>query len=488
MNADSNEDRKSTLTQHDSNAVHDDSTLLLRETLLPFYGPQLPHPSEHLLTDGNVDMNRLDEVLDHHISRLLTSYSVDINNGFLPAVDPLPHLSLSSKFACWELIMMDLSLYLHAKNIRSIILSRLKVVHIEPNDLLDERELQRALFVLAVLSHAFVWGEKPSSTYIPSCLAVPWVELSKRACRPPVLTHSLILLTNWKRFDIEKPIELGNIGILNGFLSGTDEANFYMVTVELEYRGAKALTHMLRAQYFASKGNVKELANELKAICHIQKTMYATLLKMYDEVDPYIFYTRVRHFLAGWKGNPNLPEGMLYEGVSDARQFLHGASAAQSSLIAALDVFFDVKHGSEQTREFISEMRYYMPPKHRQFLDTLGANNLNITAFVKKLTSDKEEQQENELLSANNACIDQLIAFRNKHIQIVALYILAQIRKNNDDIQLESKKETHRIANSNNINENDKSETVASARGTGGTILMPFLKTCRDETIVQKLN
>ncbi len=477
-----------TILQYDANGDLEDPMWLLRQALLPCYGPELPHPSEYLLLDKNVDNSQMDELLDRHIARLLTSYSVDSNRGFLPPVDPLHQLSLSSKFACWELIMMDLSQYLQAKNIRSVILSRLKVVHIEQNDLLDEREFQRALFVLAVLSHAFVWGEKPTSTYIPSCLAIPWVELTKRACYVPILTHSLIVLTNWKRFDMEKPIALGNIATLNCFLSGADEANFYLVTVELEFRGAKALKHMLRAQYFASKAMIKELTNELKAIHNVQKTIIDTLLKMYDEVDPYIFYHRVRHYLAGWKGNPVLPDGMFYDGVSETPQFLHGASAAQSSLIAAFDVFFDVKHGSEHTREFITDMRFYMPLKHRQFLQTLGADNYNISNFVKKLTSGKEEQQKRELLNAYNACIDQLIAFRNKHIQIVALYILAQIPKNKDHGQFEFKKEINHTVNHHNINGQEKDEPESSARGTGGTMLMPFLKTCRDETKVRRLS
>jgi indoleamine 2,3-dioxygenase len=489
MELNNNEYHKDTVLQRGTGADHEDATLLLRQTLPAFYGPELPHPAEHLLLNGNTDNSQMDDLLDRHISRLLTSYSVDINHGFLPHVDPLHQLPLSSKFACWELIMTDLSQYLHAKNIRSVILSRLDVIHVEQNDLLDEREFQRALLVLAMLSHAFVWGEKPISTYIPSCLAIPWVELTKRACRPPVLTHSLIALTNWKRFDIEKPVELGNIAMLNCFMSGTDEANFYLVIIELECRGAKALKHMLRAQYFASKGKVKELIDELKAIQSVQKTMFNTLLKTYEEVDPYIFYNRVRHFLAGWKGNPLLPDGILYEGVSETRQVLHGASAAQSSLIAAFDVFFDVKHDSEQTREFISEMRFYMPPKHRQFLDILALNKYKISGFVKKLTSLEEKQQESELLDAYNACIDQLIEFRNKHIQVVALYILAQIRKNDADVQLESKKETDQTGNINNSHGKEKKdETASSARGTGGTILMPFLKTCRDETKVQRLN
>ena len=478
MEAASNKHPKNILLQHDVNATDEDSTMLLRETLSPFYGPELPHPAEHLLLDEN------NELLDRHIARLLASYSVDINHGFLSSDDPLRQLPLSSKFGCWELLMMDLSQYLHAKNIRSIVLSQLKVIHIEQDDLLDEREFQRAEFVLAVLSSAFIFGEEPISTYIPSCLAIPWVELTRRACRVPIITHSLIILKNWRRFDIEKPIELGNIGMLNGFLSGTDEANFYLVTVELESHGGKAVKHMLRAQYFVSKGQIKELIEELKQLETVQESILTSLSKMFQEVDPYIFFTRVRHFLAGWKGNLLLPDGMLYEGVTETPQFLHGPSAGQSSLIAAFDVFFDVKHNSEHTREFISEMRFYMPPKHRQFLDMLGTPSYNISSYMKELNLLKHEGQTNELISAYNACIDQLLEFRNKHLQIVTLYVVAQMSKNNDGAELKDNNEINQTGNNN-----DKDEVVSesSVRGTAGTILMPFLKTCRDETEMQRL-
>ena len=452
----------------------DDSLLLLKQTQYPFYGPELPHPSDYFLSNEKIED---EDLLQQQISRFLTSYSVDVNHGFLPEIDPLVELPIDGKFGCWELIMKNLSEYLYAKMIRSIILSRLTVVKVDHNDLTDERQFRRAFFVLAMLSHAFVWGEQPISTYIPACLAVPWVELSKRACLPPVITHSLTALANWKRFNIEKPIELGNIAILNGFFSGIDEANFYLVTIELEAVGAKALKHMIRAQYFASQQNMTSLTDELRSIEKIQKSILNTLSKMFIEVDPYIFYNRVRHFLAGWKGNSQLPDGMLYEGVSETRQFLHGASAAQSSLIAAFDVFFDVKHKSEQTQEFMSEMRHYMPMKHRRFLEVLGAQRYSVSRLIKELTSSsRTEPTEMKLISAYNSCIDQLVAFRNKHIQIVTLYILVQMRKTGNNNQ-----------NHSNGDE-EKNETSESARGTGGTVLMPFLKACRDETKTERLN
>ena len=54
----------------------------------------------------------------------------------------------------------------------------------------------------------------------------------------------------------------------------------------------------------------------------------------------------------------------------------YGASAGQSTLIAAMDVFFGVKHGTaeEQARHshYLDEMRHYTPTWHRAFLTDLA--------------------------------------------------------------------------------------------------------------------
>ncbi|CAN0029704.1 unnamed protein product, partial [Sphacelaria rigidula] len=43
------------------------------------------------------------------------------------------------------------------------------------------------------------------------------------------------------------------------------------------------------------------------------KDMQGALSRMPEGCHPLIFYQRVRPFLSGWKANPTLPNGVLYE-------------------------------------------------------------------------------------------------------------------------------------------------------------------------------
>ena len=45
--------------------------------------------------------------------------------------------------------------------------------------------------------------------------------------------------------------------------------------------------------------------------------MRETLLRMPERCDPYIYYSRVRPYIHGWKNSPSLPQGVVYEGVAD---------------------------------------------------------------------------------------------------------------------------------------------------------------------------
>ena len=48
--------------------------------------------------------------------------------------------------------------------------------------------------------------------------------------------------------------------------------------------------------------------------------MCDSLGAMREGCHPFIFYHRVRPFLSAWKHNPTLPNGVIYEGVSNERQ------------------------------------------------------------------------------------------------------------------------------------------------------------------------
>ena len=336
-----------------------------------------------------------------------------------------------------------------------------------------------------MLAHSFVWGEEPVASTLPACVAVPWVTVSHRLGRVPVLTHSSIILSNWKRLDAKGPIRLHNVGLLNGFYGGVDEAIFYLVTLEVEAVGAAAIKQMIHAHHYVRTRQPSKLAAALQSVARTQKAMTAALMLMYKDCDPYIFYTRVRSFLQGWRGNPKLPDGLLYEGVSEAPQLFHGGSAAQSCIVAVMDSFLGVGHERVQTAQFMRDMRFYMPGLHREFLSfietscsvrsfieewcygsnsgdignghvgtngyanghgnghsnvhTNGNHSTNTTPSTSPqssasvspfaspvLQAKRTALRDPELVDAFNACVDELVVFRTKHIGIVAVYILAQ--------------------------------------------------------------
>lgn len=50
-----------------------------------------------------------------------------------------------------------------------------------------------------------------------------------------------------------------------------------------------------------------------------------------------------------WKGNPQLSEGLLYEGVWDTPKKFAGGSAAQSSIFQCFDVLLGVKQSAGES-------------------------------------------------------------------------------------------------------------------------------------------
>ena len=90
--------------------------------------------------------------------------------------------------------------------------------------------------------------------------------------------------------------------------------------------------------------------------------MREELAQLHEGCRPATFYHQHRPLLSGWKGNPGLPKGLIYEGVSEEPIQLSGGSAAQSASLQLLDAGLGVLHHGEEG-EFLATMRdQYMPP------------------------------------------------------------------------------------------------------------------------------
>jgi indoleamine 2,3-dioxygenase len=99
---------------------------------------------------------------------------------------------------------------------------------------------------------------------------------------------------------------------------------------------------------------------------------------MPERCDPYIYFHRVRPYIHGWKDNPALGAGLVYQGVAETRgepQAFRGQTGAQSSIVPALDALLGIRHAQDPLRTYLDELHAYRPPAHRRFIDGVRAQS-----------------------------------------------------------------------------------------------------------------
>ncbi|KAH0507239.1 Indoleamine 2,3-dioxygenase 2 [Microtus ochrogaster] len=163
----------------------------------------------------------------------------------------------------------------------------------------------------------------------------------------------------------------------------------------------------------------------------------------------------------GWKDNPAMPEGLVYEGVATEPLRYSGGSAAQSSVLQAFDEFLGIQHCKGGV-DFLHRMRDYMPPSHKAFLEDLHSAP-SLRDYV--LTSGA-----GCCLMAYNQCVEVLAQLRSYHINVVARYIISAASR------ARSKMPSHPLPH------------ALEDRGTGGTAVLSFLKSVREKTVEAILN
>ncbi len=311
------------------------------------------------------------------------------------------------------------------------------------------RDLKLAMVQLSFIAHSFIWGGKEPQDQIPEVIAKPWVSIANCLGRPPVLSYASYCLDNWFLI-AEKTVELENIGLITNFLGGVDEDWFVTVHVCIE----KAASGAIVAAELLSGCNSDSDELEIESLLFQIKTsilnMNNIFLRMPERCDPYIYYHRVRPFIFGSKDNPDLKKGLIFENQFDNKpQFFRGETGAQSSIIPSLDGALGIQHTNDSLRHYLNEMRKYMPPEHRKFIEKLES-----TSQVRKLVD-----QSIKLKDAYNDCLEELRNFRSLHLKYAGLYIHQQSEQ-----------------------KNPFGRGGSTIRGTGGTPFMSYLKKHHDET------
>eukprot|EP00475_Leptophrys_vorax_P000608 TRINITY_DN10339_c0_g1_i3.p1 TRINITY_DN10339_c0_g1~~TRINITY_DN10339_c0_g1_i3.p1 ORF type:complete len:428 (-),score=102.66 TRINITY_DN10339_c0_g1_i3:166-1449(-) len=406
----------------------------------------------------------------------LDRFKIHPQHGFL-GEEPLRNVNHEA-FEVYERVVKEIPQLLASgvQNLQEIVQYQLPMVDADVIEhQLSYQQCRRAHLITSIIAHAYIWhlsALNPDKEYVQQIKSVPlnlsmtWTVLANRLGLPPILTHSSLVLSNWRRLSGSpgnKLVAGENFTMNCQFFGGVDEAWFYAVTVEIENSGAAAIRAIVNLKIALQRGllSPERLLAGLEIILESQSQMSASLERMHEHCDPHIFYKRIRPFLRGWNNNPDLPDGLVYELTQEKIALkLHGGSAAQSSLPAALDCFFGVSHDSE----FLKDMRHYMPFHHRTFLEWIDEGESVKSIFhwvrgddskqrnVPKQFHSMENKTKMMLVAKYEECVAQLRRFRDIHIQIVCLYIIMQSSKKNSEL------------------------------GTGGTSIMPFLKGVRDDT------
>jgi len=380
----------------------------------------------------------------------LGDYDMSSEGGFLCRYDAA-EVTLPNGWADAATVAQRLPQILPSKNVRAFLEAHLP----QPADLsgaasLSDEQARMATVHYTFMVQSYIWGETTYTDRLPAVLAVPMVALADRLGQQPLLTYSSYVLDNWALIDPTKPLGLDNLQMIQNFLGGQDEAWFVLVHVAIEACAGKVFERFASIHDAATHRETSVVRDELERTAETWAQINALFDRMPERCDPYIYFERVRPYIHGWKDNPALPHGVIYEGVErygSAAQAFRGQTGSQSSIVPSMDALLGVGHAADPLREFLDQLHEYRPQRHRRFIDDVRANS-RLRGFVKEAGSAS-------LTDTYNANIQAVADFRTRHLEYAASYINKQGKRD--------------AGNDTEV-------------GTGGTPFMRYLKKHRDET------
>lgn len=374
----------------------------------------------------------------------LEKYQISPDCGFL-IEEPLEYLP--EYFQAWNTLAKEMPELVIKKKLRDAVH---KLDLLDFTQLEGHRQYRLAHLQLSLIAVGYIWqeGDSGAAKVLPKNLSIPWCGVSDYLGVQPVLCHASLVLPNWRYTGEERTVR----SLYN--LPGGEEAEWFItVTTRTELAFAAGLQNLMHTLYHAENENIQELTECLHTVTQTVHSMRETISTMHEKLSAETFYDVVRPFLSGWGGEGSpLPDGIVYEGVDDKPKKMTGGSAAQSSTIQCIDAVLGIKHNQE-IQDFLLNMRLYMPPAHREFLKAVGQNSKVKNVVETFRDCDK-------LTEAYNECVKAVVQFRSYHIQIVTKYIVVMANRESRNKDFES----------------------LATRGTGGSSILPFLKSLRSTT------
>jgi indoleamine 2,3-dioxygenase len=368
------------------------------------------------------------------------------SRGFLPEHDPLTRFPYNSEFSALDEIGRDLPSLLQDHSFRRY--ARSLEIPLWPESRVQANDLpQLQLYYLRVgfLASAYInqVGEEPSRV-LPANLAVPLCGACKLLNRPPILSYDGYALYNWKRFQPNQPIALGNIDTIQNFVHLYDEHWFILVHVEIEATAARILDAVATAQAALAANAPSLVDGAVEKIAGAVTDQVRVLRRIPEKMSPALYYKTFRPYIRFFEDveyEAEVPGGRVAAGsAARLRMNFRGETGAQSSIMPLLVAFMKIPHRPSMLTNHLIDMRNYMPAEHRRLLEMVES-----MPSVRRFASKQNY----------NAVLDAMAEFRSVHYGWAQEYI---------------------------------NQWTDDPRGTGGTPYMKWLKQLIDETLAFKID
>jgi len=327
--------------------------------------------------------------------------------GFLPEQDPLSSFPADSPYKRLDDIGKDLPSLLHDGHFRSY--ARTLNIPSWRDGADDENLPALRLYYLRMgfLASAYINQVSEEVCHVlPANIAVPLAQVCKLLERPPILSYDGYALYNWRRFQTDRPIELGNLDTLQNFVHLYDEHWFILVHVEIEAIAADILAAIARINKDLKTVPEPDIEADLWRIATAIGRQVNVLKRIPEKMDPKLYYKTFRPYIRFF-------ENVVYEGVNQQAIYFRGETGAQSSIIPVLVEFMKIPHQTSILTKHLEDMRRYMPKRHRLYIEQATA-----------IPSIKRTEYREPF----NTILDNMIEFRKIHYGWANEYIHKHVK------------------------------------------------------------
>ncbi|CAE7404862.1 Ido1 [Symbiodinium natans] len=271
-----------------------------------------------------------------------------------------------------------------------------------------------------------ILGRRPHLDHLPAWLSMPWVGVSERLQRRPMLDYAGCVLNNWERLDPTGPIKPSNLRLLRRFTGLVDEEWFFKTHIIIESEGGHVISSLEAISSSMRDENIHNLLQELHTLEEALWRLASVCLPIMfarspaDHAlmcEPFLFFFRLRPYIKSVK--------VRMDGGNGEEEFsLNGPSGAMSTILPAVDALLGIQNTSAELREAVKAFEAYVPKEHRQFLDRLRNAPQSVKRFVESRKDSLEEKTWYALAGAFNACISRVLDFRWRHWSFVEQFIV----------------------------------------------------------------